>query len=169
MKTSKRIIAVALMVMMLASVLVFPASAAGTIVQQAWSQLPTIGFENYYTEPHVALQRFLQVYSPECEKILAGGGEGGNGGVDGYFGSHSVKALTHFQKDQSLQQDGRAGPKTRERIAILLHEKSSMGLCELSYGDNNETIYYLLHNFGDPSEAIYILRNGSQGTFYTWY
>lgn len=161
MKTCKRMLAVLLIITAIASMMALPASAAGQLVQDACADFPTVYYSNTYSLYHVALQRFLQAYSDECEALL------GNNGVDGYFGSGSTSALKRFQKDNSLQQDGRAGPMTRSAIGQLLEEKNvTSGYREIWI--SGEKIGLLLDESGSPSSALYNLRSGLQEYFHFW-
>ncbi len=169
MKTSKRIIAAVLMVMMLASVMVLPALATTyETIRKACASFPTIRYENYYAEHHVALQRFLQAFGGNCEAYLMNADKNGNGGVDGYFGYWSSEALKAYQSARSLESDGHAGPATREQISrdMAYEEGNHYGLIELY--TNGEWMGRLVHNYGEPLEALYVLRDETDRLFYSW-
>lgn len=118
MKTIKRTLALALVMVMMASVVAFPAFAATSDFFHF--PLVTRSMGNSYMAATVAVQRFMMVYDDGFESRLEQ-----NGGTDGYFGDESEAVTKDFQKERGFtksQQDGKVGSKTWTEIGSLLRE-----------------------------------------------
>ncbi len=167
MKVGKRIIATALVVIIVAAFVAIPVSAAGSLVQSACTSLPKLSNTGAYAKTHVALQRFLQGYGGQCKTYLLNAEKNGNGGVDGYFGDWTEKALEAYQSARSLETTGTTDYYTRLQIGMDLVEYDILsGFRKLKINGNQVGI--LLDESGSPLSAIYVLSDGTQGTFYTW-
>lgn len=124
MNTLKRPISMILLLVMLMSILAIPVLAEGDPYYThicGFKKLYNGSPENAYIR---AAQRFLLCYGGEARSNILSGG-----GVDGGYGYYTEEAVTAYQKDKwpynTVEQDGRVGPKTWEKIAVDL--KLSMG------------------------------------------
>lgn len=69
------------------------------------------------------MMRGEDVYALQTALVAAGYPVGASG-ADGFLGDDTAAAIWHFQKQTGLDQDGKAGQRTQEELAIILGERS---------------------------------------------
>lgn len=154
MKRTKRLLAIFLSVIMVASVMIIPASAA-TIATVNWAGA-IAGFPELYNgSPQSGyikfLQRFLMMYNDTTRDYIIN-----SGGVDGGFGNGTADAVEVFQDDNELSLvDGRPGPQTWSRITIYLTQSGAY----LYSGTNTEY---------SGEKIVFFTQNGSLVYMYTY-
>lgn len=118
MKRTKRVLTLALAIMMVATILVMPAAAATTWRAEISNFKPV---SEYYAKQYPAylwaLQRFLF-----CHPTTAGDMQGST--HDGLWGSHTKAAVLSFQRSKGLSADSIVGKGTWTAIASTLYSTS---------------------------------------------
>lgn len=118
MNRFKRIFALMLVLTMMVSVMVVPASAAlGSRWSTEFATFPVLKRSNSGSYPGYtkALQRFLMCYNDNFRNVLAQ-----NGGIDGKYGSNTEDVVTAYQIAEGITNDGFVGPGTWRQIASNL-------------------------------------------------
>jgi len=157
MKLFKQTTVLAIVIVMLMSILVVPAFAAGIVWQNAFATFPEL-YQGHTANGHIKfLQRFLYCYSNDTKNILIENGHG----IDGGYGPQTEEAVKHFQDDfkdtsEPLVVDGRAGENTWRRIAKLM-----------VYGDESHFLVAKVDN-GDYYEILHHVLVGSSSKLYTY-
>lgn len=146
MKLAKRTLALVLAVMMLAAVMVVPASAASGYESRfrEFRQISVadVGAHPGYTK---ALQKFLCVYSSYYKTLIEGAG-----GIDGYY-----------QTAKGIKKDGICGPNTWEKIASdLIPDESDQASYRVYLKRGEERVYYVF-TYGTYIYSIYIDGEGA--------
>lgn len=164
MKQVRKTMVLALVVIMVMSIMVLPASAASLsyYVKMQFNHFQTVYYNNQYSGYTVALQRFLQCYSPTYANILRNANKNGNQGVDGWFGEYTYSALTEYQGAKGLDPDGWAGSDTWNKIANDLSEDTYADYKILSV--NNKSVIGVYTDGYLPEYFIYYDGNGSGGS-----
>lgn len=148
MKTFKRTLIVALMVVMLASVLVIPAAALDpTWNQYFYNNFPEqrVGYYHYgYT---YAIQRFLYVDPATQSDIVS------SGGIDGMFGNGTRNAVITFQEECAEEpgcpsipesETGKVGKNTWKAIGYMMNEVYLTGYQDWYW--HNKRVMKLVNN-----------------------
>lgn len=154
MKRTKRLLAIFLSVIMVASIMIIPASAA-TIPTVNWAGA-IAGFPELYNgstqSGHIKfLQRFLMMYNDTTRDEIINAG-----GVDGGFGNGTTNAVIEFQSDNNLSLvDGRPGPQTWSKITIYLTQSGVY----LYTGSNTEY---------SGEKIVYFTQSGPTVFMYTY-
>ena len=104
---NKRRYLVFVLVLVLVTVTAGTALAGTSAGLRAWRAFPLTyeGRGNYLDV--MAIQNHLSYYSYETRNEIDK-----SGGIDGYFGSGTKRAVTKFQSEQRLDADGKVGPNT---------------------------------------------------------
>lgn len=118
MKLAKRTLALVLVVMMVATVMVMPASAAGSDWEGYFRSFRQTSQYNYISGYAAAVQSILMGFDETSETISK------SGGVDGMFGAKTAEAVEDFQYYNGLGDDGIVGPDTWGKMACKMGESS---------------------------------------------
>lgn len=163
MKLVRKTTVLMLVVIMVMSIMVLPASAASLShdVNLQFEFFDTVYYNNQYSGYTVALQRFLQCYSQTYANILKNAEKNGNKGVDGWFGEYTYSALTKYQGSHGLDPDGWAGSNTWKKIANSLSEDTYAAYKILSV--NNKSVIGAFIDRGLLDYFIYYDGNGNGG------
>ena len=125
MKLFKNTLAIALMVFVLASTLVLPASALSTYWNDRFGTFPEQRVGNFWYGYTSAIQRFLYV-DPSTQSDISS-----SGGIDGYFGSGTQRAVKTFQAQCAADlgcpaiptsESGKVSTNTWKAIAYMMYE-----------------------------------------------
>lgn len=119
MKSFKRALSLVLLLVMMVSILVIPASAASFAMVSRFRGFRQTSTGNYISGYASAAQSFLLGYSG-TSSIIAN-----SGGVDGMFGAKTAEAAAIFQRNQGLADDGIIGPDTWGAMGSYLSESTS--------------------------------------------
>ena len=101
MKTMKRLLAIFLSVIMVASVMIIPASAVTADTPFHYFPRVNGSMANTYSPAAVAVQRVMMLFNTNYRSRLAAAG-----GTDGLFGEVSVDVAKDFQVDIGVKSDG---------------------------------------------------------------
>lgn len=114
MKYIKRSLALVLVLIMLLTVMVLPASAVGGSWQETIASFPgrSTNYRYVVDDYTTVIQRFLWCYGGSSRTYIAE-----NGGTDGKYGSGTENAVEDFQAAEGLEADGKVGPNTWRTIA----------------------------------------------------
>lgn len=96
MKTAKRILTLALAVMMVMAVMVVSASAASVSWPACFKKFATTTSTSYQTGYTKAIQSILMGYNTNTKNLIAN-----SGGVDGVFGTNTMLAVQDFQDNET--------------------------------------------------------------------
>lgn len=118
MKLAKRTLALVLVVMMVATVMVMPASAAGSDWEGYFRSFRQTSQYNYISGYASAVQSILLGFTYTDDYIRD------YGGVDGMFGSKTADAVWAFQDKHGLGADGIVGPNTWGKMACEMSEST---------------------------------------------
>lgn len=140
MKLAKRMLALAVAVMLVMAVLVVPASAATSFWTSRFRSFTQTSTYNYQRGYAFAVQSIL------LDHNVAGSYISSAGGVDGYFGTGTVNAVKAFQEDESLDNDGIVGPDTWERMALRMKQSGSGSYTYLGMGYARTAITIIYEN-----------------------
>ncbi len=165
MKTSKRIIAAVLMVMMLASVMVLPAAAADVDWCKRISTFKEISKSTGGSAPGytIPLQNFLSEYRDDYCSILAQAG-----GIDGNFGQATEKCVRDYQDQRGLKVDGFVGSKTWYAIGENLEDE----FCNVNIKFKVGNTYIINSSLTSPYKFYYYVMEAGNLTiipFHTTY
>ena len=138
MRTTKRVIGLFLVIAIVCTLVVIPASALDPEWNTLFRKFDPTTKRNYQTGYTKLIQRFMQktIYSSYIDD---------HGGVDGIFGDGTAQAVKLFQGDNGLNPDGDVGEKTWGTIAACmiregLYFKRNGGYIG-RYENNNGTLY----------------------------
>lgn len=140
MKLAKRMLALAVAVMLVMAVLVVPASAATSFWTSRFRSFTQTSMYNYQSGYASAVQSIL------LDHKAAGSYIASSGYVDGSFGTGTHNAVVAFQRDQKLDDDGIVGPDTWERMALLMGQSGSGSYTYLSMGNGRTAITIIYEN-----------------------
>lgn len=158
MKLAKRMLALAMVVMLVMAILVVPASAATSFWTSRFRSFTQTSTYNYQRGYAYAVQSIL------LDHDVAGRYISNAGGVDGYFGTGTVNAVKAFQGDELLDDDGIVGPDTWERMALRMGQSNSGSYTYLSMGNNrtaitiiyqNSVYNYYYHTTGGSRDSVF--------------
>lgn len=154
MKSTKRMVAIVLVLVMAIPIMVMPASAA---INSDFYHFPLVteSMGNGYMSAAVAVQKFLMLYSSiSYNRVYA------SGGTDGYFGSGSASAAVYFQSQEGLTNDGKIGYFSWGKICELLSYKTGI--------DSGASYYYLRNNSGAyiPDNRVIVEAGGYRSVNY---
>lgn len=158
MKTAKRMLALAIAVMLVMAVLAVPASAATEFWTSRFRSFTQTSAYNYQRGYACAVQSIL------LDHKVAGSYISNAGGVDGYFGTGTVNAVKTFQRDEALGDDGIVGPDTWERMALRMRESGSGSYTYLGMGTSrtaitiiyqNSVYNYYYHTTGGSRDSVF--------------
>lgn len=169
MKVFKRIMMLTLVLAMLASVMVIPASALNWESQFTQFQLCSRTATPYNSNYVRALQRFLQAFRHTSYMITD------NGGVDGSFGAGTESAVKTYQfyafGGDNNEIDGVVGMGTWEKIADDLDGPTSGDPIVLTHYNSYQSVDYEVITI-DRSTSVnkykYHTTNGSLGNTFHW-
>lgn len=134
MKKVKRMLTLALAVMMLVFATAIPASAANS--DFASFPLVKAAYGRSYMAATVAIQKFYLLFSAAyAPRILQ------SGGTDGYFGSESVAITKSFQSGTGLTVDGEVGSNTWLKMEAFLGKISNPDVGGVAYRLNGNSVY----------------------------
>lgn len=134
MKLAKRMLALAIAVMLVIAVLDVPASAATAPWPSKFRSFTQTSTYNYQRGYACAVQSIL------LDHDVAGSYISNAGGVDGYFGTGTVNAVKAFQGDEHLAVDGIVGPNTWEWMALRMSQSGNDPYTYLSMGNDRTAI-----------------------------
>ncbi len=165
MKMVKKAVTLVIVMVMLVSILVFPASAASlsTQVRSEFGSFATVHWDNTYSGYTYALQRFLQCANQAYATYLKNGRTGDYTGVDGFFGEGTNNALVAYQGNRGLTADGWAGYNTWMRIADDMQETAYYTYRLLTINNKAVMVVFMEATNNYPSYYVYYDGNGSQG------
>lgn len=118
MKLAKRTLALVLVVMMIATVMVMPASAADSDWEGYFRNFRQTSRYNYVSGYACAVQSILLGFDETSETISS------SGGVDGMFGAKTAEAVKDFQYANDLDDDGIVGSDTWGKMACEMSEST---------------------------------------------
>lgn len=153
MKTAKKIISLALAIMMVIPVVGTPAHSETSHFY--YFPLVTESMGGSYMAAAVAVQKFLILYNASFATTLIQ-----HGGTDGFFGSESAAITRKFQASNSLLSDGKVGSQTWLKIEAYL-------MPNVISGDGGGIVYTLNGNSVYSSDRKVISYPYSNG--YTAY
>lgn len=155
MKTMQRVMMLALVVVMLASIMVLPASAA-TYWQSEFANFKPVSayYASIYPGYLWAMQSFLFAH-PETQDEMSGSTH------DGVWGSKTRAAIIDFQRYKGLTQDAIAGTATWNAVAAELSSETTSwaGVSFYRLNTSNGNHVYMASTGSSPS--FYYFVNGS--------
>ena len=160
MKRIKRVFAVLLVMGIMVSMIVMPASAASVDWWDRFAVFPTLsqakngGTKNEYV---CALQRFLGSYSTDFSNVLDEYGY-----PDGYFGNKTALAVEGYQQRKNLSVDRIVGPNTWRTIAAGFWD-------EIVFDQGVSFTKFRANGPNDPYVIIahtYVQQNGRKYRYY---
>ena len=162
MRTTKRLCAVALVIVLSIFALVMPAHAATIDWGTRFSNFPDCSAAlTPYSEYVKPIQRFLMCYDYDMNTSISN-----NGGIDGYFGSATYSAVRTFQNNAGLNADGIVGDATWRKIANLMSKTTLAGTYTNFQYDGMSVIDYIF--YCSPVEYWYYGEsNYAEGCFRT--
>lgn len=148
MKKTRRILSVLLIVVLLVTISVIPASAAEYPWTSFFAQFQVLrpGCRNTYAGFTIPLQTFLGYYSESWREDIEGAG-----GKDGWYGDVTATCVGEYQVAKGLSSDNVCGRYTWIAIAQDLDLETYPAVYILSY--DNGYIYNVSKNF--PLEFRY--------------
>ena len=145
MKRTKRLLAIFLSVIMVASIMIMPASAA-TISTVNWAGA-IAGFPELYNGSSQGgyikfLQRFLTEYNSVTRNYIID-----HGGVDGGYGDWTTDAVKVFQAKTGLANDGITGGNTWTKITTFLTQNGAYLLSSSNTQYAGQNVVMFVQNF----------------------
>lgn len=128
MKMAKRMVALALAVMLVAAVMIVPASAASSTWVDRFKNFTMTSQTSYQSGYASAIQSILLGYSATKSYIED------YGGVDGMFGAKTKEAVKIFQSAYSLGADGIVGSGTWSKMAEVMSTSSDGSTTNFTMG-----------------------------------
>lgn len=159
MKKSHRLYAFVCVVMILMSVMAFPAYAE--TASGEFAVFRQISSANGSSAPGYtkALQRFLMCISSDNRNAIIA-----SGGIDGNFGSTTTRLTKNFQSSCNLTADGVVGRNTWTAIetSLVAVTRDSEGT---TWSNSNGSVIFS-HGYGNASRYYSYLANGSLSSTY---
>jgi len=157
MKSFKKSLSFVLLLVMMVSIFVIPASAASPAMVSRFRGFRQTSVVNYIAGYASAAQSFLLGYGPTSSII------NGSGGVDGIFGAKTAEAAAIFQRNQGLADDGIIGRDTWGEIGSYLSESTSGSTSTFRVGGrtaitavySSSTYNFYYHNTNGTRGALF--------------
>lgn len=163
MNRFKRFFALMLVLTMMVSVMVVPASAAlGAGWSAEFATFPVLRRSNSGSYPGYtkALQRFLMCYDDNFKRVLEQ-----NGGIDGKYGGNTEDVVTAYQIAEGLSNDGVVGPGTWTQIAnnLSISENNAQ---RVIFSVRNQPVIRVDKIMYPTYTYLYYIENGRLGSVF---